>query len=195
VAQFKVTLGDDLRAKLDAAAAASGESLAEEIRARVEQTIRDEADFDARTLALGRDVMRLSRLIERHAEVPWHGHAAARAAFVSAFARYLEGYTPQPDGPGQIAPAMARPGAAEAVGRVIGTNFLHDLALEAKIEKTALPIMSARQFKQLKRNLGDPGNWEPQLELVKTPPAEPELVKPLPAPSVRKEKRKKPERT
>jgi hypothetical protein len=187
VAQFKVNLGDDLRAKLDAAAAASGESLAEEIRVRVEQAIRDEADFDERTRALGRDVMRLARLIERHAETAWYDHAAARTAFVSAFARYLEGLEPWPDG--KIAPALSRPGAAEAVGRVIGTNFLHDLALEAKRSKTAFPKMSAKQLKLLKRNLGDPGDWKPELELVKTPP--PELVKPPPAASVRKAGRKK----
>jgi hypothetical protein len=190
MAQLKVTIDADLRLGLEAAAKQSGESLSEEARVRLEQAIRDEADFDERTRALGRDVMRLARLIERHAEVAWHDHAAARTAFVSAFARYLEGLEPWPDDSGKIAPALSRPGAAEAVGRVIGTNFLHDLALEAK-QKTAFLKMSARQFRQLKRNLGDPGNLEPQLEVVKMPP--PELVKPPPAPSVRKAGRRKPE--
>jgi hypothetical protein len=192
MAQLKVTLDADVRLRLEATAQQSGESLSEEARIRLEQAIRDEVDFDERTRALGRDVMRLARLIERHAEVAWYDHAAARAAFVSAFARYLEGLEPWPDGSGKIAPAMARPGAAEAVGRVIGTNFLHDLALEAR-QKTAFLKMSAKQFRQLKRNLGDPGNLEPQLQVVKPPP--PELVKPPPAASVRKEKPKKPERT
>jgi hypothetical protein len=32
---------------------------------------------------------------------------------------------------------------------VIGTNFLHDLALEARIKKTDFPKMSAKQFRQL----------------------------------------------
>jgi hypothetical protein len=190
--QLKVTIDEDLRARLDAVSAESGDSLAEEIRERLEQVLRDEIDFDERTRELGRNVMRLARLIERHAQVPWHDHGAARTAFVFAFARYIEGYTPRPDGPGKLAPAMSGPGQAEAVGRVIGTNFLHDLALEARIKKTDFPKMSAKQFRQLKRNLGDPGNLEPQLELVKTPP--PELVKKPPAgtaPPAGKARRKK----
>jgi len=189
--QLKVTIPEDLRARLDAASAESGDSLAGEIRDRLEQVLRDEIEFDERTRKLGRDVMLLSRLIERHAQVPWHDHAAARTAFAFAFSRYLEGLTPQPDGPGEIAPAMSRPGQAEAVGRVIAVNFLHDRALDDRIEKTNLPKMSVKQLKQLKRNLGEPGNWEPRLEMVKMPP--PELVKPPPAASVRTRKRKRAE--
>jgi len=83
--QLKVTIPEDLRARLDAASAESGDSLAGEIRDRLEQVLRDEIEFDERTRKLGRDVMLLSRLIERHAQVPWHDHAAARTAFALHF--------------------------------------------------------------------------------------------------------------
>jgi hypothetical protein len=170
MAQLKVTIDQDLRLKLEATAEQSGESLSEEARLRLERAIRDEANFDLETRILGRDIMRLAVLIQRHAGVHWHDHAGARAALVGAFATYLRGLEPLPDGPGKIAAEMAKPDQAEMVGRVLGGVFLHDLALEAKIQKTKFPKMSARQLKKLRQNLGVPDQG-PQLELVKKPPA------------------------
>jgi hypothetical protein len=185
MAQLKVTIDQDLRLKLEATAEQSGESLSEEARIRLERAIRDEANFDLETRILGRDVMRLAQLIQRHAEVHWRDHAAARTAFASAFARYLEGLEPLPDGPGKLSAAMAKPGQAWTIGHVLGGVFLHDLALEAKIQKTKFPKMSARQLKKLRQNLGVPDQG-PQLELVKPPPV-------ASVPRARKEERKKAE--
>jgi hypothetical protein len=71
--QLKISLPDDLRARLDAAAQKSGNSLAEEIRRRVEFTLEeDEAQHDPKMAALMNDIYRLVGETEVHAGAAWH---------------------------------------------------------------------------------------------------------------------------
>jgi|SRR5262249_45249678 len=74
--QLKVSLPDDLRARLDAASAKSGASVAEEIRNRVEASFaREAADQPTRDLVEG--VAAMAAEIERETGAPWHAHAGS----------------------------------------------------------------------------------------------------------------------
>src|SRR5271170_5294584 len=89
--QFKVSLPDELREILDAASESSGQSLAEEIRNRLERTFADEAKSDAQTRELASNILELAALIRRHSKVDWHQHTEVFAALKMAIDTYLDG--------------------------------------------------------------------------------------------------------
>jgi hypothetical protein len=92
--QLKVNLPDDLRARLDAASAKSGQSVAEEIRSRVEQSFAQEAvDKPARDLFEGLTLMPAE--IELETGAAWHKHAGAHEAFVQAILSRLLRFKPK----------------------------------------------------------------------------------------------------
>src|SRR5258706_3871554 len=85
VRQLKIVLGDDLRAKLDEVTAASGNSIAEEIRSRVERTFSAEkAAIDAKTQDLLDYIVRLASQVELETGSPWHEHSGVNQVFGSA---------------------------------------------------------------------------------------------------------------
>jgi hypothetical protein len=74
--RLKIALPDDLRARLDAASAKSGQSVASEIRHRIEASFaREAADRPTRDLIEG--VARMAAEIERETGSTWHEHAGA----------------------------------------------------------------------------------------------------------------------
>jgi hypothetical protein len=81
VGQLKITLPDDLRADLDAACAASGYSVAEEIRQRVERTFKQDA-IDPPTWKLMQYVGKLADLVRLQTNhLDWHLHPGAHRIF------------------------------------------------------------------------------------------------------------------
>jgi hypothetical protein len=91
--RLKIALPDDLRARLDAASAKSGQSVAEEIRSRVEETFaREAADKPSADFLEG--VALLPAEIERETGANWHGHAGAHEALVQAIISRLETLKP-----------------------------------------------------------------------------------------------------
>jgi hypothetical protein len=90
--QLKVSLPDDLRAQLDAAAAGSGQSLAQEIRRRLERTLAEDAAkhaIDPKTQRLADAVIGLAADVQEHAGVSWHGNSRANEALAEAVLTYL----------------------------------------------------------------------------------------------------------
>jgi hypothetical protein len=81
VAQLKITLPDSLRRDLDAACAASGRSLAGEIRERLERTLRQDA-IDPPTRRLMDYVAKLADLVRLQTNrLDWHQHPGAHRIF------------------------------------------------------------------------------------------------------------------
>ena len=75
--QMKVALPDDLRARLDAASEKSGRSVAEEIRARVEQSFTRDAVADKPTRDFLEGVALMAAEIELETGANWYKHAGA----------------------------------------------------------------------------------------------------------------------
>jgi hypothetical protein len=89
--QLKISLSDDLRARLDAAASKSGNSVAEEIRQRLDHTFElDDDKRDPLTEILVDDVRRLTDEIEIQAGVPWHADLRAHETLQALLNLYLE---------------------------------------------------------------------------------------------------------
>jgi hypothetical protein len=111
--QLKVSLPDDLRARLDAASAESGRSLGDEIRTRVEQSF-EQAAVAKPTRDLQEAVARMAAEIERETSRAWHQHAGAHAtlrqAILSRLARLKpKGSTEFGDRPHRAIPATEDP--------------------------------------------------------------------------------------
>jgi hypothetical protein len=94
--QLKVSLPDDLRTRLEAVSAATGRSLGEEIRARIEQSFGWEG-FDAPTLMLLMQIGRLAFLLPPQTGHPWHAHAGAHEVFRQAIGLLLARARPPGD--------------------------------------------------------------------------------------------------
>jgi hypothetical protein len=92
--QLKVSLPDDLRALLDRASKKSGESVAEEIRRRVEQSFAQEA-VDKPTRDFLEGVALMPAEIELECGAPWHRHAGSFEVFVQAIVSRLDGLKPK----------------------------------------------------------------------------------------------------
>ena len=93
--QMKVALPDDLRARLDAASEKSGRSVAEEIRARVEQSFTRDAVVDKPTRDFLEGVALMAAEIELETGAAWHKHAGAHEVFVQAVVSRLDGLKPK----------------------------------------------------------------------------------------------------
>jgi hypothetical protein len=86
--QLKISLPDELRAKLDEAAGISGNSVAEEIRSRVEQTFQTQR-ADDETQALIEALQWLARHVYLDTGAQWHQHRLARMALLDAIREYM----------------------------------------------------------------------------------------------------------
>jgi hypothetical protein len=105
--QMGVAFPDELRAKLDAAAAESGNSIAEEIRQRVERSFAQDAAKkaqDPKTRELADDVTWLADAITYQVKPDgdplwsWHSNVATHAALAEAVKTWIEIIKPLPVG-------------------------------------------------------------------------------------------------
>lgn len=92
--RLKVALPEDLRARLDAASAKSGQSVAEEIRSRVEASFAQEA-VDKATRDLLDGVARMPAEIELETGAAWHKHPGAWAVLRAAILSRLQRIKPK----------------------------------------------------------------------------------------------------
>ena len=88
--QLAVALPPDVRLQLEAAASASGRSLAEEIRRRVNLTLYDDAEYDAPTRELAEDIKWIAAEISRQTGWPWHVLPRGRESLAIALQTWLE---------------------------------------------------------------------------------------------------------
>jgi hypothetical protein len=92
--RLKIALPDELRARLDAASAKSGQSVAEEIRSRVEASFaREVGDAATRDFVEGAALMAAE--IEREFGAAWHKHAGAHEMFTLTILARLKALKPQ----------------------------------------------------------------------------------------------------
>src|SRR4051812_10221189 len=92
--QFKVTLGEDLRAKLDDASSLNRRSIAEEMRQRLEMSFDIQAD--GHTLDLIYAILFLAHETMRDFGTTWWGDERARSAFMAAIADQILSYPINP---------------------------------------------------------------------------------------------------
>jgi hypothetical protein len=81
--QLKIVLGEDLRRRLDEVSDITGNSIAEEIRQRVERSFVTDA-LNPGTLEFVEFVMRLASQLEDETGWPWHDHPGVNEAFATA---------------------------------------------------------------------------------------------------------------
>jgi hypothetical protein len=92
--RLKVALPDDLRAQLDAASKKSGESVAEQIRRRIEASFaREAADEPTRDFLEG--VALMAAEIELETGANWHQHAGAHEVLAQAIRARLDELKPK----------------------------------------------------------------------------------------------------
>jgi hypothetical protein len=91
--QYKISLGDELRAQLDRASGRSGRPVSEEIRARLEQSLGDEV-FDKPSRDFAAAVLDAAREVEIEIGKAWHKHAGAHRTFRRALLRVLSKWRP-----------------------------------------------------------------------------------------------------
>jgi plasmid stability protein len=87
--QLKVSLPDDLRARLDARSAENNRSVAEEIRSRVEASFAQEA-VDKPMRDLLESAALLATEIERECGASWDQNVVAHETFIEAIQLWLE---------------------------------------------------------------------------------------------------------
>jgi hypothetical protein len=93
VRQFKITLPVDLRAKLDAASATSGRTLAEEMRQRIEKSFQQEEDsvgVEPQLRELSTMIMLLTVFVHEQTGHKWMHHPGALCLFQQALMAYLQ---------------------------------------------------------------------------------------------------------
>ncbi|QOZ71735.1 hypothetical protein [Bradyrhizobium arachidis] len=152
--QFKITLGDELRAKLDDSSLRNFRSVAEDIRQRLEMSF--DIDGDGHTLDLIYAILFLAHETMRDFGTTWWGDERARSAFMAAIADQVMSY---PISPSDLAAKplitlgtreqQAGPeDPPEAIGRAIARNYrrrVRPLGLRSD-------EFDIRRFRQLMRN-------------------------------------------
>ena len=124
--RMKIGLSDDLRARLDAASAKSGRSVAEEIRSRVEASFAQEA-VDKPTRDFLESLPEMATLTELEMGRPWHKSPAAHYAFREVILTRLERFRPK--GPIEMPAQADRPHATVTpVGKKDVKSLLEMLA-------------------------------------------------------------------
>jgi predicted DNA-binding protein len=91
--QYKITLGDDLRARLDKASKRSGRPVSDEIRARLEQSLDDDL-FDEQSRELAAAILEAAREVKIETGAAWHSSGSAHRTFRRAMVRILSKWRP-----------------------------------------------------------------------------------------------------
>jgi hypothetical protein len=134
--QLAVALRPEVRAQLEAAATASGHSVAEEIRRRINFTLWLDS-YDKPTRDLADAVMEIAREIERQTRSPWQSNRKSNEALAAAVQEWLEGLRPRLSGG---ASDLFGPDDPATLGRSIARYHRH---VRAEVEKSAeeVPIL------------------------------------------------------
>ena len=114
--QLSIAVDSELREELEKLAAASGRSVAEEIRHRLRLSLHYERLFDEQTRFLGYDLMSLARGVRNYSRFDWHAHPKAHEVLTEAVRVWLEIVTPPevqnapwgPDDPKTLGRTLAR---------------------------------------------------------------------------------------
>jgi hypothetical protein len=123
--QLPVALSSDLRAHLESLSAAAGHSLAEEIRRRIERTIKED-EMDPVTRELWDGLIHIAAKLREDYKAQWYESSKAREAFSTAMVRRLEGYAYlEKKSPSADERLFAPSGPAEDIGRVRETEDRH----------------------------------------------------------------------
>jgi hypothetical protein len=93
--QMNIALPDDLRERLRAAGEKSGQSIAEEIRSRVEASFARDIVTDKATLDFMEGIGLLMAEIELETGASWHKHAGTWDALRTAIVERLQRYRPK----------------------------------------------------------------------------------------------------
>jgi plasmid stability protein len=88
--QLSIAVDSELREELEKRAAASGRSVAEEIRQRLTLSLDYERNFDEQTRRLGYDLMSLARNVRANSGFDWHAHPKAHEALTEAIRVFLQ---------------------------------------------------------------------------------------------------------
>jgi hypothetical protein len=120
--QFKITLGDQLRIKLDEASSISMRSVAEEIRQRLEMSF--DLQGDERTLDLIYATLFLARAIELDFDRTWWSNEKARSAFMAAIVDQIASYAVDPaQPPSQVQLKQVPDDPPDVIGRTLARNY------------------------------------------------------------------------
>ena len=93
--QTKITLGDDLRARLNDASEKNNRSFAEEVRVRLQTSFERDVDVDRPTRDFVEGVARVPAEIERETSAAWHKHAGAHEVLALAIQIWLGELKPE----------------------------------------------------------------------------------------------------
>jgi hypothetical protein len=94
--QIKVSLSDEVRTELEAAAENAGRSLSEEVRLRLERSIGDDR-LEPQVRDLVASIVPLSVYVNLQTGHRWYDHAAAARVFLHAITARLTRIIGQPD--------------------------------------------------------------------------------------------------
>lgn len=149
--QLAVALPPDLRSRLEAASAAAGHSLAEEIRARLVQSFNQDA-VDEPTRKLLAAIGRFEGLIRTQSGHAWHAHAGANRTLRHMITARLQRLRPQ--GEATLEPADERT-------RLISSNDPETVGLGLEAVESNMPAEDdprvvaamAKMMKEMRRKL------------------------------------------
>jgi hypothetical protein len=132
--QYKITLGDELRALLEEASARSGRPMSEEIRERLERSLNVDR-FDQPTREFAQLIFVIAREVELDIGTKWHADPAAHRVF-QRMVRYVmtkwrpANYNDNPFDKVEVAPFQERAHAiypindADELGVALGDRIL-----------------------------------------------------------------------
>lgn len=152
--QFKITLGEEIRSKLDEYSKYNQRSIAEEIRQRLEMSFDLQAD--ANTLDLIYAILFLAHETMRDLGSTWWGDERARSAFMAAIADQILSYTLDPSALGArplITLGTREQQAApddppEVIGRALARNYRRVVRPLGRISEK----FEIGRFRELMRN-------------------------------------------
>jgi hypothetical protein len=142
--QFKITLGDELREKLDEACSISMRSVAEEIRQRLEMSF--DLQGDERTLDLIYAMLFLAQAIELDFDRPWWRNEKARSAFLAAVADQITSYAiDSAEPPSRTQRKQVTDDPPDVIGRTLARNYRRTVSpVDWKLKK-----FDTEQFREL----------------------------------------------
>jgi predicted DNA-binding protein len=160
--QYKITLGDDLRARLDRAGKHSGRPVSDEIRARLEQSLDDDDLSDEQSGELAAVILKAAREVSLDVGAPWHADAGAYRTFRRVITTALAKWRPAgiPDSTlenVELTPFQGRPHASYPTNDTddLGVWIAHDVLenpdnverarIRASREKTLKEIVKLQQ--------------------------------------------------
>jgi hypothetical protein len=120
--QLKVSLPDDLRAKLDKASERSGKSLGDEIRTRLESSFQEDG-VDEPTRDLIEAVKWISEEIQRQVQIPWYFTVKSKQAMSAALQTWFEIINPMSSEPAASQPDLFGPDDPPTLGRSVARHY------------------------------------------------------------------------